>query len=290
MNKITGWVGLLIIVIISAVSVTGWVVYAQVVAETTVESVPDKTVAKAPTLTPTPTPFERYEVPELPKKDAYTILLVGDSIIKSLGPNSDRLREYLAAYYPDTVFGIFSYGYGSTNIATLMDRLTGDTFNDEGQQLQGILNRQSDVIVIESFGYNPMSDLSLEDGLKQQEQILTKAVTTIADTHPETVVVFMTPIAPDENTFGMNSRDLSPETRKEWVEERRAYIENHANFARKHNIPLVNVYSESVDGSGNGLPQYISPHDYIHPSAAGVEFMSAKLAEYLYEQRIIPEE
>lgn len=284
MDVYKSWAVLLIVLLVSFIGLTGWLLYADQSREIIPEVLPSPT----PTLAPTSTPFVTYSVPDLPRKEAYTIILVGDSILKSLGPNSDRLREYLAEYYPETVFGIFSYGYGSTNISTLMDRLTGDTFNDDGQQLQGILNRQSDVIVIESFGYNPLSDMSLEVGLALQEDILTKAVTIIADTHPETVVVFMTPIAPNEDTFGLNSRDLSPETRREWVEERRAYIENHRDFAREHGIPLIDVYAVSQDEDGNGLPQYIDPNDYIHPSAAGVELMASEMAKYWYEEGIIP--
>ena len=40
--------------------------------------------------------------------------------------------------------------------------------------------------------------------------------------------------------------NLSPEQRKEWANERTAYIKNHIEYARSHNIPLINIFEKSL--------------------------------------------
>lgn len=246
------------------------------------------TTTPVPIVTPTPTPFTKYQVPELPVKESYTILLVGDSMIKSLGPNSDRLREYLKQYYPETVFGIFNYGLASTNVETLDERLHQPTTTDEGKVMPPILERQFDVVFVESFAYNPLSDDNLETGMEKQEEILYKFVTSIIESSPESVVVFMTTIAPNSEYFGQGVLDLSSEQRQQWVTERKAYLENHIQFAKEHHIPLVNVYESSQNANGQGSLQYINNQDYIHPSADGVELMASEMAVYLDQNGIIP--
>jgi len=98
----------------------------------------------------------------------------------------------------------------------------------------------------------------------------------------------MTPIALDPITYAKNSRDLTPDVRKKWVDERIAYIDNHRKFATKFGIPVIDVYKASLKSDGLVDRKYISD-DYIHPSKLGVELMSKVIADYIFTNKIFSE-
>ncbi len=235
-------------------------------------------VQSSPSPSPPPPPVVlKQAVP----KEAYTIVMVGDSMTEALGPNSDKLREALKVHYGEKVFGIFNLAKGSTSLLTLQELLDKDILD----------NRQFEVILIESFGYNPLSELPLEEGLKKQTEILDKTVKSIreakSDDEVNSIIVFIATIAPNKEMYGQNQVDLSPEVRAKWVSERTAYIENHIKYAGDHDIPLVNVYEKSLkDGTGN--LDYIEGKTYIHPSDKGIELISKEIADFLFNNRILP--
>lgn len=233
----------------------------------------------APAATPAPTPVVLKEA--LPR-DAYTIVMVGDSMTEAMGPNADKLREYLKVNYPDKVFGIYNLAKGSTSILYLQELLNKEI----------LPSREFEVILIESFGYNPLSDMSLEDGLKKQTELLDKAVTSIrqakAKAKVNSIIVFVATIAPNRDNYGKNAVDLSPKKRAEWADERSAYIKNHIKYAEDHNIPLINVYEKSLNKEGTGDLQFIKGDTFIHPSAKGIELISKEIADFLFTNRILP--
>lgn len=213
-------------------------------------------------------------------QDAYTIILVGDSMVETLGPNTDKLREYLKSYYPNKTFGIFNLGKGSTNILSVQN------------QMDDILGREFEVIIIESFGYNPLSDLPLEEGLKKQTEALDKIVSTIRTAKSKakvnSIIVFLATIAPNKDNYGKGAVDLTPEERAKWVNERSAYIKNHREYAKTHDIPLIDVYNKSLNSEGTGDIQYIEGATFIHPNEKGIDLISKEIADYLYNNQILP--
>ena len=241
---------------------------------------------KTPTPTVSPTPISNYVLPVLKRSDAYTIVFVGDSMVDVLGENFDYLRQSLEDYYQNLVFGLFNYGYGSTNILTLEERLNQDTVY-RGKKNEAVLDRFLDVIVIGSFGHNPLSDLSLDVGLKKQEEVLDRAVLQLVTEKPNTLIIFLAEFAPSEANYGRGVVELTPEQRSVWVSERKAYIENHIEYAKNHNIPLINIYEESTINGEVDL-DYINKDDYIHPSSTGLVFMSQKIADFLHNNSFLP--
>lgn len=246
-----------------------------------------------PTQTPTPAPtpkifppVDHYVPPAIPNKPAYTLIFVGDSMTEVLGPNFDALRLDLKKYYPNKIFGLFNYGYGSTNILSVEDRLNNDT-TYQGRDSPAILNRDFDIIFIESFGNNPLSQFSLDQGLMKQTASLDHLVAELNDTHPNSLIVFVATVAPTQALYGKGVVDLTTQVRTQWANERRAYIENHINYAKKHNIPLINVYEKTLDKNGLTITKYLDPSNYIHPSAEGVRLISQMIADYLYKNRIL---
>jgi lysophospholipase L1-like esterase len=244
-----------------------------------------------PTESPAPTPMtyqtiERYLQPIIPNTSTYTLIFIGDSMTESLGENFDALRVNLKEYYPDKVFGLFNYGFGSTSILSTEERLNFETIY-QGRTLPAILGRQFDVVLIESFGNNPLSEYPLEEGLQKQTAALDYMVAEIADSHPGSLIVFVATIAPSQAYYGKGVVDLSALARNKWANERRAYIENHINYAKRHNIPLINVYEKSIDENGVTLIKYLDDGNYIHPSAAGVDLISQTIADFLHKNQIL---
>lgn len=219
--------------------------------------------------------------------DAYTLIFVGDSMTAVLGTNMTELREELKKYYPKKVFGLFNYGFGSTNILSVQDRFEKDT-PYVGQNYPAILNREFDVVFIESFGNNPLSQFHITEGLKKQTEALDKIVKSLRQKKPKSVIVFVATVAPIRNRYGEGAVVLSPEKRQEWSGERIAYIENHIKYAKDHNILLLNIYEKSKTKDGDGNIDYINTRDFIHPSPTGVLFISKSIADFLYQNKILP--
>lgn len=217
----------------------------------------------------------------------YTVVLLGDSMTNRLG-NGDELKGYLAEYYPNKTFEILNYGYGATNILSVKDRLLKET--DHFRKYRAITEIDFDLIIIESFANNPLSDLKLPEGLQQQNASLDEIIAIIKEKNPNAKIAFMTTIAPNKENYAITTRDLSDEVRDQWVEERKAYMENHKEYARLNNIPLIDVSDQSQDIFGNGKLIYIDKEDYIHPSPLGVIFISEKIAEGISELNLIPKE
>jgi len=229
--------------------------------------------------------IDQYVPPQIATASSYTLIFLGDSMTDALGENFDFLRLDLAKYYPKKVFGLFNYGFGSTNILSIQNRLDNST-TYQGKDYSAILDRYFDIILIESSGTNPLSEFPLAIGLQKQTTALDIMVAKIADTHPSSLIIFVATVAPSP-FYGKGVVDLSPAMRIQWANERRAYIENHISYAKKHNIPLINVYEKTLDKNGLTITRYINPGNYIHPSVKGVTLISQTIADYLYQNNIL---
>lgn len=213
----------------------------------------------------------------------FTIVLVGDSMTEAFG-NSDELRKYLKEYYPSKSLEVLNYGFGSTNILSVPERLEKTTFHT--RDFRPITDIDFDLIVIESMGHNPLSQFPLEEGLKKQTEALDKIVSILKAKNPRAKIVFMTTIAPSKVLYGTGVVDLSKQKRLEWANERIAYIKNHIDYANKHNIPLVNAYEKSlIEGDLN--IDLVNDKDFIHPSPTGVVFLSKELADGIYKLKLL---
>lgn len=225
-------------------------------------------------------------IPLVKPKNTYSIILVGDSMTQYLTDGTE-LKKSLRKYYKFRNFETKNYGYGSTNILSLEDRLNKETQNF-GIENPPILKQEFDILILESFGHNPLSDFSLEDGLKKHTDALDQALKQIKSSHPSSVILFLATISPNKNRYGEGAVNLLPEARQIWSAERIAYIKNHIKYARDKNLPLVNVYEKSLNESGDGNIDYIDTKDFIHPSPTGIKLISEEIAKYIYEQRLLP--
>lgn len=218
-------------------------------------------------------------------KDSYSIVLVGDSMTDYLGSGVE-IKRNLKKYYPNKQIDIHNFSVGSTNIMTLPERLQNLT-NFNGRISEPILNTNFDLIIIESFGHNPLSD-SGDDGLKKHNQVMDQARLMIKQRQPWAVIVLMATIAPHHDRYAEGAANLTTDERIKWAKQRAAYIENHIDYAKKHKLPLINVYEKSLDENGGGHIDYIDTRDFIHPSPTGIEFTAHQIAEYIFKKRLLP--
>ena len=260
---------------------------AKEATETVVESLSTATVTPEPTVEP---PFTTYKAPDLPQKDAYVIVMVGDSMTHALGPHGGTFSEFMNQKYKPHGKGIVidNYANPSTSILTINKAMnTKTTYWDA--TFEPLLAREFDLILIESFGYNPMSQFSLDVGLKRQKEILDETMKNLQKAQPEARVMFVATIAPNKYKYALPvDPDTTLEDRTGVVNERMTYIKNHIDYAKEHNIPIVNIFEKSLNAEGDGDLKYINPHDYVHPSALGVDFIGQEITDYIYENQIIP--
>lgn len=247
-----------------------------------------KTALPSPFAMPTDTPFTTYKRPILAKSDVYNIYLVGDSMTHAFGPRGGVFNELLSQEYPGIFFEISNYAQANQSILLLPTRLHESVQADHDLLLSPIIEGHPDVIIIESFGYNPLSQFGLKDGLKKQEEVLTEIMTTLTNRFPNTIIMFLAVIAPDKKTYGQKVTHSDADGRWLQAEERIEYITNHRDYALTHNIPLINVYQESLDEQGDGNIKYINPDDNIHPSAEGLIFMGKIMTKRIREENIFP--
>ncbi len=252
-----------------------------------------KTRVVAPPSTPTITPIPKlYNAPVIKEKPVYGIAMVGDSMTAALGPHGGGLSDHLNSLYkkraedPQRII-IDNYAK-SSNILAVNDQLTQKITIDP-YTFGPLLSQNYDLILVESFGYNPLSEFGLEGGLKRQGQELELLVKKLVATFPQTAIVFVATIAPNKETYAQTTQpDYTAEERAKGAEERIAYIKNHIQFAKDNDIPLINIYEKSLTANGDGNVTYINPTDDIHPSFAGVDFIGDEIANFIHANKILP--
>lgn len=239
---------------------------------------------------PSPFVFRTYTAPKIEKKNTYTIFMIGDSMTFALGPHGGTFYQFINDLYKKDNIGILidNYAKGSTNILSVNDELTKKTIYWDST-FEPLLSRDFDLILVESFGYNPLSTLGLEAGIKRQNEALDDLMKTLITSHPKSAIVYVATIAPNKETYAKKVLlNLTTEDRVKQSEERIAYIENHISYAKSHNIPLVNIYEKSLNAQRDGELKYINPDDYIHPSFEGVDFIGHEIANFIYAEQILP--
>jgi lysophospholipase L1-like esterase len=216
--------------------------------------------------------------------------MVGDSMTYALGPHGGTFNEFINAKYKSGKIGIVvdNYAVGSTSILTIQKAMTTKTTYWDST-FEPLLSRKFDLILIESFGYNPLSQFPKGEGLKKQRELLDETMKTLIKTHPDSRIAFVATIAPNKKKYAL---PINPNTtlkeRSDQVDERESYIKNHVAYAKEHNIPVINIYDKSFTPAGDGNLEYINPDDDIHPSAVGVDFIGHELANSIYDNQIIP--
>lgn len=249
---------------------------------------PTPTLRILSTVIPTATPTPRITEVRTAKKRAITVSLVGDSMIDTLDPIGGGLASRLNAVYPNATFTVISHGVGAENIDSGLRRLTND-YSYLGLRRNSVISEKPDIIVIESFGYNPYPLPDLNDALTAHWLRMAAIVDTIHRELPETKVIIAATIAPNWDVFGDGAAGISfsPEAKRTKVEEIKKYIESAIAFANSQGLPLADAYHPTLDASGNGKLPYINGVDHIHYSDSGRAFFSQTVANTIISKRLL---
>lgn len=218
------------------------------------------------------------------RKDFFTIAVIGDSMVDTLGPDIGGLSKKLQRTYAGVFFDVRNYGVGATNIDFGITRLTSD-YDYLGEHKSSVISQKPDVVVIESFGYNPYP---FDDGAIDKHWLgLATMVDIIKNNLPEAKIVIAATIAPNREVFGDGVLDWDAEGKSRKVEEIKRYIENAVRFAGSQNLPLADIYHPSLQSDGNGKLAYINPGDHIHYSVAGIDLFGRILAQTIVANRLL---
>lgn len=234
-------------------------------------------------LSPTPT---AVPVTRKSKKDAMSITIVGDSMVDTLGPEVGGLGNKLRVTYPTTTFTIINHGVGAENIDSGLLRLTSG-YTYLGSPRPSVVSQKPDVIIIESFGYNPYP---FDEGALTKHWLqLAAMVDVIKQQLPETKIMIAATITPNWNVFGDGAPFLnfSAEGKKQKVETIKSYIDNAVKFAQSQKLPLADAFHPTLDSAGNGKLGYINGGDHIHYSDSGRSYMASILANALISNKLL---
>ncbi len=216
---------------------------------------------------------------------AYTIAVLGDSMVDVLGPEMLRLADALKRYYPNAQFKLLNYGVGATDLEYGLSRLTsGYTYLD--RSFPPLLSQNPDIIVVESFAYNHWGNTQSE--LDHYWIALADMVNMIKKQNKAKIVLAAT-IGPDSTTLcdGIEGIHLSPDQKWDKASTIKAYLENLINFAVSGGYPLADAYHPSLDKNGDGRPIFINQGDHLHPSDEGAILFSQKIVEAIYKNSLL---
>ncbi|MEK7587532.1 MAG: SGNH/GDSL hydrolase family protein [Patescibacteria group bacterium] len=202
------------------------------------------------------------------KKSSYTIALLGDSMIDTLGPDAPHLKAKLTRAYPGVSFQLLNYGVGGTNIDYGLERITSG-YQYIGRDIPSLVSKQPDIVVVESFGYNPYP---FDNGAIDKHWLALAAIVDKLKTHlPGVKIIIAATIAPDAKTFGDGTAGLSfsPDDKWKRVDVIKKYLDSTVKFARSQHLPLADAFHPSLGPDGNGNEAYINQGDHIHYSDAG---------------------
>lgn len=219
------------------------------------------------------------------RKRTMTIAILGDSMTDTLGPELPEIRQRLTAHYPGSTVTLLNYGVGGTNIEYGIRRIS-EGYEYLGQRNPALATRQPDVVVIESFAYNPIPDEP--DQLTRHWMDLAKAVDTVRAAIPDARIAIAATIAPNSRIFcdGASGLSFSPEEKSSRTTLIKSLLDNTVRFARGEHLPLADAYHPSlVYGEGN--TRYINAGDHIHYSPEGRAFFSGIIAETIIRDRLL---
>ena len=212
-----------------------------------------------------------------------TIAIYGDSMVDTMGTNLPYFKKALAQYYPQTSFTLLNYGIGAQNIEQGLTRFS-QPYNYKDRNYSAPINSEAEIIIIESFAYNPMG----EAGLDQQWLALSQMVDQARANGAK--VMLLATIAPTKSQFGQGPGgiDWPPQDAGEHAGLIGRYLENAVNLGRSLNLPVIDAYHASLLANGEGNLNYISSHDHIHPSVSGHQFIANLVAQKIAQLDLIP--
>lgn len=235
-----------------------------------------------PTLIPTSTPFPLptiaitpTQIPTpSPAKKEYSIAIIGDSMVDTMGERLEYLEKELKNRYPQTNFTLYNYGIGSETVEMGINRLDKE-FRYQDRSYTSLTNLKPDILIVASFAYNPFFPYDRNRHWLMLASLIEKAKTL----SPQ--IYTLAEIAPLGKNFGQgpNGVNWSEDTALTHAQRIIEQLENIVGLSNNLNVKLIDAFHPSQNGSSKfGKQQYVNSSDGIHPSVAGHQFMAEKIA------------
>lgn len=235
-----------------------------------------------PSATPTPIASPTYRA----RQKHYAVALLGDSMIDTLGPEVPHLKRKLTSLFPGTTFTILNYGVGAENIDSGLSRIT-NAYTYLGQQIPSLVSQSPDVVVVESFGYNPYP---YDTGALERHWLQLAAIVDLIENRlPAAKIIIAATIAPNSQLFGDGAPGLSfsATDKYERTQVIKGYLDSTVKFAASQGLPLADAFHPSLMGNGDGNVLYINGGDHIHYSDSGRDLFAQKVAEAITKNKLL---
>lgn len=220
------------------------------------------------------------------RKKHYTIAFLGDSMVDTLGPDVPHTKKALTALYPGTSFTLLNFGVGATNIDYGLQRVSNG-YDYLGKEIPSVVSQRPDIVVVESFGYNPYS---YDAGALDKHWLqLAAIVDSLKAQLPGVRIVIAATIAPNSKVFGDGAAGLAfdPADKVRRTTTIKQYLDSTVKFAKSQKLPLADAFHASIDSSGDGKLTYINSGDHIHYSDNGRNLFGSKVAEAIATNRLL---
>jgi len=207
-------------------------------------------------------------------KNSYSIAIIGDSMVDTMGERLEYLEHALKKKYPQTSFTLYNFGKGAQNVVDGLARFH-DRLDYQDRHYPSLDEIKPDVLIVGSFAYNPLSPHDPGRYQSTLSQFVNEAKTISGR------VYILAEIAPLKVGFGKGpgginwDDDTSYQQATKIIEQ----LENAIGVSQSLNVPMIDVFTPSqvaADKSGN--PKFVNANDGIHPSVAGHEFMADIIA------------
>lgn len=228
---------------------------------------------------PTPTPNSTSTPPASPtptlnpSKSSYTIAIIGDSMVDTMGDYLPYLGESLKARYPKTTFKLYNYGIGGENLAQGLARFD-DPYSYQNRNYPALTELSADIIIVASFAYNPFSPHDRDRHWLTLTELVSQAKTTGVQ------VYLLAEIAPLGKNFGVGKNGINwpPDLARQQALNIIEQLENAVALAQTLNVPLIDAFHKSQIDGKFGSREFVDGNDGIHPSVAGHQLMADLIA------------
>jgi len=210
---------------------------------------------------------------------------------QSAGDGCPYLTAELNKEYLDKEFEVINQGVGGTRAGYGLWRMTNE-YEVDKKKLPPLVSLNPDIVILESFAYNNATDGLLNDeGLEHFRDMHYKMVNTIKE-KTSAKIIFVVTIAPDVNHFIENVPcfyNTPKSILRSMAEARMRYLEEAIRIAGDLDLPLVNVYAETLAAKESGTPlsTFINPEDCIHPGAEGHKLTARLIGEVMKKYDMI---
>ncbi len=209
-----------------------------------------------------------------PKRNKYTIAIIGDSMVDTMGETLEYLDKDLKVKYPKTTFKLYNYGIGGQNVAQGLARFDSP-FSYQTRSYPPISLLHPDILIVGSFAYNPFSPYDRNKHWLTLAGLIDKAKANCKH------VYLFAEIAPLENGFGKGPHGVNWPTATSNLQAFHItqLLDNAVSLATNKKIALIDAYEQSEKNGKFGNPLFVNKDDGIHPSVEGHQFVAKLIGD-----------